>query len=98
MPAGRGTPYDLTETTGEPVSLETRLAGSLNAILGIYHVPPEIRKEKIERLLTLDYRGIGRRVLKEFKTYVDEANDQALDALKNNDESRYLKNRKEETI
>lgn len=77
-----GIEYATLMTAGPPVSLETRLAGALDAILGIYHVPPEIRKEKINRLLTLNYRGIGRRVLKEFKTYVDEANDQALDTLK----------------
>lgn len=76
-----GIEYATLMTAGTPVPLETRLAGALNAILGTYNVPPEIRKMKIDKLLTLDYRGIGRRILNEFKKYVNEANDQALDDL-----------------
>lgn len=69
--------------TGPEVSLQTRVAGALNAILSIYQVPPETRKLKIDRVLAMDYRTLGRRVLKEFKEYVAQTNEQAfLDLLK----------------
>lgn len=60
---------------GPEVSLETRIAGALNTILSIYQVPPEIRKVKIDRVRAIDYQALGRRVLKEFKEYVAEANE-----------------------
>lgn len=72
-----GIEYATLMTTGDSVSLETRIAGALNNILGIFGVPEETRKLKIERVLDLDYRKIGRRVLKDFKKYVEESNEQA---------------------
>ena len=32
----------------------------------------EIRKEKIEKVLAMDCRGLGKRVLTEFKAYVEK--------------------------
>lgn len=68
---------------GPEIPLEVRIAGSLNAILSIYQVPPETRKLKIDRVLSMDYRALGRRVLKEFKDYVNETNEQAFVNLMN---------------
>lgn len=56
------------------VSLETRISGALNAIMSIYNVPEEIRKIKIEKVLSLDYRSIGKRIFKEFKEFVEQMN------------------------
>jgi len=61
--------------------LETRLAGALNQILSIYNIPEERRKSKIEAVFAMDYRGIGKRVLLEFKNYVIEENDRAIREL-----------------
>ena len=56
------------------VPLETRISGALNTIMTIYNVPEEIRKKKIEKVLAMDYRSIGKRIFNEFKDYVEKAN------------------------
>ena len=53
------------------VPLETRISGALNAIMTIYNVPEEIRKMKIDKVLAMDYRSIGKRIFNEFKEYVE---------------------------
>ena len=58
----------------ESVSLETRISGALNTIMTIYNVPEEIRKMKIDKVLAMDYRSIGKRIFKEFKDYVEQMN------------------------
>ena len=37
---------------------------------------------KIQKVLAMDYGKVGRRALKEFKEYVEEANEQALPDLR----------------
>lgn len=56
------------------VSLETRISGALNAIMTIYNVPEDIRRIKIDKVLAMDYRSIGKRIFKEFKEYVEREN------------------------
>ena len=57
------------------VPLETRISGALNTIMTIYNVPEEIRKTKIDKVLAMDYRSIGKRIFKEFKEYVEQSNE-----------------------
>ena len=76
-----GIEYATLVTTGEPVSMEARIAGALNNILTIFEVPEEIRKTKIDKTLSMDYRKAGRRVLKEFRKFVERANEQAIEKL-----------------
>ncbi len=54
------------------VPLKSRLSGALNQILSIYNVPEEICKEKIQQVLAMDCRALGKRVLTEFKAYIDK--------------------------
>ena len=61
--------------------LEIRIAGALEAILAIYGVSEETRKLKIKKVLAMDYRKISRRVLSEFKDFVDKTNEQAFEEL-----------------
>ena len=68
---------------GDLVPLETRIRGALQNILGIYGIPPEIREEKINRVMAMDYRKIGRKGLKEFKKYIEEENKKAFFELLN---------------
>ena len=56
------------------VPLETRISGALNTIMMIYNVPEEIRKIKIDKVLAMDYRSIGKRIFNEFKEYVEKEN------------------------
>lgn len=53
------------------VPLEIRISGALNTIMMIYNVPEEIRRIKIEKVLAMDYRSIGKRIFGEFKEYVE---------------------------
>ena len=53
------------------VPLEIRISGALNTIMTIYNVPEEIRRIKIEKVLAMDYRSIGKRIFNEFKEYVE---------------------------
>lgn len=62
----------LMKTDDSP--LENRIEGALNAIMMVYNVPEEIRKKKIEKVLSMDYIQIGRRILDEFKEYVTGGN------------------------
>ena len=47
----------------------------------IYRVPEQIRMQKIQRILAMDYHRIGKRILEEFKTYVAQKNEQAIEEL-----------------
>lgn len=76
-----GIEYATLMTVGDPVSLETRIAGALNGILQIYNLPEETRRVKIRRVLAMDYRAIAERMLAELKQFVINTNEQALAAL-----------------
>ena len=68
-------------TAGEPVALETRIAGGMHIILGIYGVPEEVRNTKLQKVFAMDYRNIGKNALVEFKKYVEKTNDKAFREL-----------------
>ena len=68
-------------TAGHPVPLETRVAGALHNILSIYGIPEDIRSSKIKRVFELDYRKLGRQTPENFRTFVEGANEQALQEL-----------------
>lgn len=76
-----GIEYATLMTTGDSVSLDLRITGSLNQILLIYNVPEETRKMKIEKVLAADYKSIGSRILKEFIEYVEKTNEHAFEEL-----------------
>ncbi len=78
-----GIEYATLMTTADSAPLETRIAGALNNILTMYQVPEEIRKIKIQKVLSLDYRKLGKRVLKDFKEHIGQANEAALEELVN---------------
>ena len=78
-----GIEYATLMTTHDPVSLEARITGALNNILMVYCVPEEIRTTKIQKALSIDYRKIGQRVLREFKTFIAKENETALEELIN---------------
>ena len=76
-----GIEYATLMTTTDSAPLDVRVAGALNSILMIYNVPEELRKAKVEKVLAMDYRSIGRRILEEFKKYIDQLDEQAIDDL-----------------
>ena len=76
-----GIEYATLMTTDDGVPLETRIAGALHNILGIYGVPEKVRSMKIQKVFAMDYRNIGKQVLVEFKKHVEKANDEAFRVL-----------------
>lgn len=76
-----GIEYGTLMTTGRPVALETRITGAIHNILGIYGVPEEIRKIKLQKVFAMDYRSIGKRAIADFKQFVEESNEQAFNEL-----------------
>ena len=78
-----GIEYATFMSVGDGVSLERRISGAIEQVLDIYGIPGEKRQKKVERVLGIDYRGVARHMLDEFKCYVNDANEQDLiDLLK----------------
>ncbi|MBE6678269.1 MAG: TetR family transcriptional regulator [Ruminococcaceae bacterium] len=76
-----GIEYATIMTTGDSAPLDIRIAGALDNILTLYQVPQDIRSRKIEKVLGMDYKTIGRSVLKEFITFIKETTEQAFEEL-----------------
>ena len=72
-----GIAYATLMTVGSTVPLKRRIAGALDHILGIYGVPEEVRKTKMQKVCSLDYEHLGKQVIGEFREYVELANEQA---------------------
>ncbi len=76
-----GVEYATMMTTPDSAPLETRIIGALNNIMQIYNVPQEIRRAKIQKVLSTDYRTIGKNVLNKFRRFVEQTNEQTLEEL-----------------
>lgn len=76
-----GIEYATLMTTGDSAPLETRITGALNNIMRIFRVPEETRSVKVSKVLSLDYRALGRRILEQFKDFVDQTNEQTFEML-----------------
>lgn len=76
-----GIEYATLMTTKHSASLPVRVEGALDAIMKVFNVPEEIRKMKVQKVLAMDYRAIGRRVLEDFYSYVSQANEKAITDL-----------------
>lgn len=76
-----GIEYATMMTTKHSASLPLRIEGALNAIMKVFNVPEELRKIKVQKVLAIDYRAIGHRVLMDFRQYVSEVNEKAISDL-----------------
>ncbi len=74
-----GIEYATLMTTADSAPLDVRIAGALHSIMMIYNVPEETRRMKVQKVLAMDYRDIGRKILREFRDYVEEVNEQAFE-------------------
>ncbi len=70
-----GIEYATLMTTDYSVPIELRITGALDSIMQIFNVPEEIRKQKIEKVLSIDFRRLGRTVLANFKHFVEQTNE-----------------------
>lgn len=73
-----GIEYATIMTREADTPLAMQIERTLNAIMLLYGVPDELRRAKIEKVLAMDYRTLGRRILKEFKEYIEQVNEQNL--------------------
>lgn len=76
-----GIEYATMMTTESSAPLDVRIAGALGGIMLIYNVPEYIRMAKIKKVLAMDYRAIGRRILNEFIEYINATTENALEEL-----------------
>lgn len=76
-----GIEYATLMTTSDLASLETRIIGALDNIMTIFCVPEKTRNQKINKILSLDYRNIGKSVLEQFKDFVAQTSEQSFKIL-----------------
>ena len=79
-----GIEYATLMSLDEHVSLETRIEGALDKILMIYEVPEDLRKTKIQKALSYDYKNIGEKIFREFKEYVDKTTEENFEQMLHN--------------
>jgi AcrR family transcriptional regulator len=73
-----GIEYATIMTDEADIPLAVQIEKALNSILLLYGVPENLRHEKIQKVLSMDYRALGRKILTDFKQYMSEVNEQKL--------------------
>jgi len=76
-----GIQYSTITADDSILPLKTRIGGALEFILNIYGIESTARQAEIEKVLQMDCREIGRKVLAEFIKYVNETNGQAFSEM-----------------
>jgi len=77
-----------------------RVACGLDAALRLYNVPESLRNQKVEKIIAMDYRSLGRKILSDFKDYITAVNWHAVKVTRQKmiAKSQKGKLKKEETI
>lgn len=65
-------------------SLDLRVATGLDAILRLYNVPEDLRNQKIKKIIAMDYKSMGKRILSDFKDYITAVNWHAVETARQN--------------
>lgn len=68
----------IMKENAENIPMDRRIVKTLNMVMKAYNVPEDIRHEKIQKVLHIDYRKIGRQFVAGFTGYVDSINQLAL--------------------
>ena len=76
-----GLQYAAIVPTNAGISLKIRIAGALNQILSIYNLDEATRQKEINKVLAKDCRGISKRVLEEFISFVVKQNEKTLERM-----------------
>ncbi len=88
-----GIEYATIMTREENTPLTLQIEKTLDTILYLYGVPSELRAKKIQKVLNMDYRALGRRVLCEFREYIERVNEEAIEnSMKNALEKKRTRN------
>ena len=70
-----GIEYATIMTREENTPLPLQIEKTLDTILYLFRVPRELRQTKIAKVLSMDYRAFGNRLLEEFPEYVMKINE-----------------------
>ena len=73
-----GIEYATIMTKETEIPLPMQIERALNSIMLLYEVPEDLRRSKIQKVLSMDYRALGRKILADFKQYISEVNEQNL--------------------
>ena len=73
-----GIEYATIMTKETEIPLPVQIERALSSIMLLYGVPEELRQSKIQKVLSMDYRALGRKILADFKQYISEVNEQNL--------------------
>lgn len=76
-----GIEYATLMTTEHSPDLPARIGGALNGIMLLFGIPEELRKVKVAKVLAMDYKAIGRRLLEEFKEFTVQEHQRAVDEM-----------------
>jgi AcrR family transcriptional regulator len=76
-----GIEYATIMNTAHSADLPMRIEGALEAIMLLFGIPEVTRKTKIAKVLSMDYREIGRRLLEDFKRFTEEENERAVEEM-----------------
>lgn len=87
-----GIEYATILDTGNGIQLPLRIETALSTVLNIYNVPEEMRKTKLKKVFALDYVSLGKRILREFKEYIESVNEENLKQAKLEKQLKQTKN------
>lgn len=77
-----GIEYATLSSTEHSASIEQRIEGALNTIMMLFGVPEDVRRMKVAKVISMDYRAVGRGVYEDFKKYVTEINEHNLEQMR----------------
>ena len=72
-----GIEYGTIMTRETDTPLELQIESTLDAIMTLYNVPSDLRRQKIDKVLAMDYRKISNSMLQQFKHYVEDTHESA---------------------
>ncbi len=90
--------YSIFSSAGQDgISLDMRVASGLDAALRLYNVPEAVRNQKLGKIIAMDCRGFGRKILSDFKDYITAVNWQAVETTRQKmiEKSQKSKSKKE---
>ena len=73
--------YGIIASRNDGLPLKTKIEGALKLMLSLYNINEQTKENEINRVLSMDCTGIGKKVLSEFVRFVDKSNEEALDSL-----------------
>ena len=75
-----GIEYATLMTTEPCAELDERVRGALNAVMLLYDVPAEVRRTKIGKILSMDYRAVGKQIKDAFLRFTEVTTEHAIEA------------------